>query len=78
MATKKAAKEAPKKAETPRRTLPQSEVVRDREEVDELLNQCSESEDEGVSKFPGMSYEQGIRAGIDWLTGQRDENPMDD
>ena len=35
--------------------------------IDELLNQCIESEETGVSKYPGMTYEQGIKAAIEWL-----------
>lgn len=38
------------------------------DEVDELLNWCSNAEDEG-SNYPGMTYEQGIRDALDWLAG---------
>ena len=46
-------------------------------EIDDVLNQCLDSEDTGQSKFPGMSYEQGVKAGIQWLT-EEFENPMND
>lgn len=39
------------------------------EEIDALINQCIESEETGVSKYPGMTYEQGIRVAIEWLDG---------
>lgn len=52
-------------------------IERTEDEVWDVLNAALESEDEG-SKWPGMSYEQGVRAGIEWLIGQRDSNPMED
>lgn len=53
-------------------------VMRTEDEVNDLLNQCVEAEDSGRSKFPGMTYEQGVRNAIDWLTGNSDDNPMAD
>ena len=52
-------------------------IKREDAEVDALLNQCIEQEAEGGSKFPGMTYEQGITAGIDWLLGHADGNPLE-
>ena len=46
-------------------------------EIDDVLNQCAESADDGASKFPGMSYEQGIEAAIRWMQGEG-SNPMKD
>lgn len=54
------------------------EVARSQDEIDDLLNVCSEHEDEGTSKFDGALYEQGVRAGILWVLGQQDENPMEE
>lgn len=53
-------------------------VERETAEIDDTLNACMESEEVGLSKFPGMTYEQGVKAGIDWVTGQSDENPLDE
>lgn len=39
------------------------------EEINELLNRCSEAEESGESNYPGMLYEQGIKAAIEWLEG---------
>lgn len=47
------------------------------EEVNDVLNQCADSEEEGASRWPGMSYEQGVKAAIEWLQGYG-ENPMED
>lgn len=53
------------------------EVYRSDEEINELLNVCSESESTGRSKYPGMTFEQGIKAGIEWLTDPDAEHPME-
>lgn len=45
------------------------QVKRADAEIDDLLNKCLDAEDEGASKYPGMTYEQGVRAAIEWLTG---------
>lgn len=42
---------------------------RPQEQIDELLNRCTEAEETGESAYPGMSYEQGIKAAIEWLDG---------
>lgn len=52
-------------------------MTRTEEEINDLLNKCAESEDTGESKYPGMTYEQGIKAAIEWLTGDTDDNPLD-
>lgn len=46
------------------------------DEIDDVLNECSEYTSDGTSKFPGMTYEQGVEAGIRWVTGDGDDNPM--
>jgi hypothetical protein len=44
-------------------------------EIDRVRNWAVEAEAEGVRHFPGMSYEDGVAAAIDWLVGDRDEAP---
>jgi len=46
------------------------------EQIDELLNRCVESEETGRSEYPGMTYEQGIKAAIEYLDGG--EYPFDE
>lgn len=55
-----------------------AKVVRTEEEVNEVLDKCSQQEDEGGSRWPGMTYEQGVRNALDWITGNVDDNPMED
>jgi len=49
-------------------------IKRTQKEIDEVMNWASEGIDEG-SKFHGMSYEEGIRDAIDWITGFTDDRP---
>lgn len=46
------------------------------EEIDDLMNRCSDCENSGESIYPGMTYEQGIQAAINWLDGG--DHPLDD
>jgi len=48
-------------------------------EINDLIQQCMEAEMKGTSKFPGMSYEQGIKNALDWMvdTGADDYHPLD-
>jgi len=45
--------------------------------IDDLINKVVAQENEGGSKFPGMTYEQGIKATIEWLEGNG-PNPLAD
>ena len=53
------------------------ETVRTEKQIDDVLNAASEGIEKG-SKWRGMSYEQGVEAGIRWLIGDIDDNPMED
>ena len=37
-------------------------IVRSDQEIWDLLNQCADAEETGGSNYPGMTYEQGIKA----------------
>lgn len=49
----------------------------DNDEIDNVLNTCMEQMDEGGSRWPGMSYEQGVEAALRWVRGEG-PNPLDD
>ena len=53
------------------------ETERTEEEVNDLVDRASELENRVGSKFPGMTYEQGIRAMYDYLSGNNDD-PLED
>lgn len=53
-------------------------IISDRtpDEIDDLIGRCIESEASGKSDYPAMTYEEGIRAALDWLDGG--DHPLDD
>ena len=51
--------------------------MRTQSEIFDVLDKCAEGFENG-SAYPGMSYEEGVRAGIEWLIGDTDENPFDE
>lgn len=53
-------------------------IVRTEQEIYDLLNQCTEAEETGISTYPGMNYEQGIKAAIEWVTGSIECHPLND
>jgi len=55
-----------------------SVIVRPQEEIDDLINRCFDAENNGDSKYPGMTYEQGIKDGMLWLTDEDEPNPLED
>jgi hypothetical protein len=56
-----------------RRKLPLKTV----EEMEKLLQMAEDQIFEGGSKYPGMTYEQGIEAVLMWLWGDG-EHPLED
>lgn len=49
------------------------------EAIDAVLNECAERINSGESKFSGMSYEDGVKAAIEWVLGYGDSaSPMAD
>ncbi len=44
-------------------------------EIDEVLNKADEQLDSGT-KWPGMSYEEGVAAALRWVLGDSDDDPM--
>lgn len=57
---------------------PTADVAVTQEQIDEVRNRAIEQIDKGGSKYPGMSYEDGIREALDWVSGDSDEAPLSD
>lgn len=53
-------------------------IVRTEQEIWDLLSQCLDTENSGSSNYPGMSYEQGIKAAIEWITGETEDHPINE
>lgn len=47
------------------------------EQINNVLNECADNIMDGHSKYPGMTYEQGVESAIQWLLGDSEYNPMD-
>jgi hypothetical protein len=52
-------------------------IVRTDAEIDEQLNIAADGMNDG-SKYPGMSYEDGIQAFADWLFGDTNDKPFEE
>lgn len=46
-------------------------------DIDDVLNRAQEAVDGGKSAHPGISYEDGILAGIQWVLGHTEDHPLD-
>lgn len=44
------------------------EIKRDDTTINELLNRLGDAIDQGIRKYPGMSYEEGQQDMFNWLT----------
>jgi hypothetical protein len=53
-------------------------VMLDESEVEDYLADKLPDGAEGPSKWPGMSYEQGVDAALRWVMGWTDEKPLED
>jgi len=52
--------------------------MRSEDEINLQMDKAQESISEGGSKWPGMTYEQGVRAALDWVTEGDDVPPMEE
>lgn len=54
--------------------MAQNTVVRSDSQIDNVRNWAIDGVDKGT-RYPGMSYEQGVEDMAAWLFGESDENP---
>jgi hypothetical protein len=58
------------------------DFARTEEEVEEqrgrVLDQMDAAGGRSHSKWPGMTFEQGVLATIEWLLGDRDDPPIEE
>lgn len=47
-------------------------------EILEELSQADDVLDSGESKFFGMTYEEGVKAALEWVLGYTNDRPMED
>lgn len=53
-------------------------LKRSNKEIDDVLNSATAWEEKGGSAVPGMTYEQGVMAGIQWALGDTDRHPIEE
>lgn len=51
--------------------------MRTEDEMYDEIDRATEKQENGEG-FGGMSYEDGVKAALDWAMGNIDEKPMDD
>jgi hypothetical protein len=56
----------------------EGEAMKTEQEIEQYLNESLPEGAGGPSKWPGMSYEQGVDAALRWVLGYTDEKPMED
>jgi hypothetical protein len=52
-------------------------MARTKEEIEQQIDESGESIEKG-GKFNGMSYEEGVRAALEWVVNYTDTKPMED
>lgn len=53
-------------------------IARSEEEIDNLLAACVDAVEEGRTQARAMTYEQGVKAAIEWLTVKQRPHPLDE
>lgn len=48
-------------------------IIRTQGEIESLYDETQKIMDSEGSKFPGMSYEEGIIATLNWLSGEEED-----
>ena len=46
-------------------------------EVNSVIDRCTDAESKGTSSYPSMSYEEGVKAALERMNGDSDEPPLD-
>lgn len=50
--------------------------MRDEDEIDAAMDEATVRASH-ASRFPGMTYEQGVRDTLDWVLSEDAENPLE-
>jgi hypothetical protein len=51
-------------------------VTRTDEEIANLMGDVLDQIAAGETAYPGLTYEEGIRAVLDWIQGETQQHPM--
>lgn len=58
--------------------MPNYKLKRTNKEIDDVLNSAAAWEEQGGSGVPGMTYEQGVSAGVKWAIGDTEDHPIEE
>lgn len=50
--------------------------MREKYEMDDQIDLASDASNDGESRYPNMSYEDGIREALEWAAGYSEEAPL--
>ena len=53
-------------------------IARTPKEIEDQQAEADDQIEKGQSKYPGMSYEDGVSAALRWATGNDDTPPMEE
>jgi hypothetical protein len=53
------------------------QIKRTEKEIAEVIAKAIDAECEGLTKWPRLTFEQGILQTLAWLFGDADESPME-
>lgn len=48
------------------------------QEINDVLNDVQDAQDEGIRRWPGMSYEDGVVAALRWVNGDEPMHPYEE
>lgn len=48
------------------------------DEIEEQLEAAYEQREAGGTRWPAMTFEEGVIAAIEWMAGDTEDAPMDD
>ncbi len=48
------------------------------EQIEDAISTAYEIKDEHGSRWPGMSYEDGVIAALEWIKGDREDGPFEE
>jgi len=59
-------------------TLQQMRIARTDAEIEKIMDRCFDAEMRGTSAYFSMTYEQGIKAALDWITDKNASSLFDE
>jgi len=51
-------------------------IKRTDKEIDKVINRANQIKQVGTTKYPDLTYEEGVRNTLLWIIGDNKDNPM--